>query len=117
MKMKDFNFLEEALVPRDENGHKVPMVFPGGTGLDGKPLWFPVLPLPKDGKKVPIAFNEDFAPGGQFYGLLSRHFGFLVDRFEGNVQGARVESSTCLHGIRGLRHGGSACKTECQDGE
>lgn len=69
MKTKDFYFLEDALAPRDANGHKVPIIFPGGTGPDGKPLWFPVLPSPKGGKEVPIIFNEDFAPGGQFYGL------------------------------------------------
>lgn len=67
--MKNTYFLDEALAPRDENGRKVPIVFPGGTGPDGKPLWFPVLPPPKGGKDVPIIYNEDFTPGGQFYGL------------------------------------------------
>ncbi len=69
MKIENCNYLEETLAPRDENGHKVPIIFPGGTGPDGKPLWFPVLPPPKGGKEVPVIFDEDFAPGGQFYGL------------------------------------------------
>ena len=69
MKTEDCNYLEEALAPRDENGHRVPVVCPGGTGLDGKPLYWPVIPPRADGKDDPILYNEDFAPGGQFYGL------------------------------------------------
>ena len=65
----EHDYLSEALAPRDENGHQVPIVFPGGTGPDGKPLYFPYLPPSKGEGDVPILFNEDFAPGGQFYGL------------------------------------------------
>ena len=64
------------------------------------------------GKVAQGKLNRIGTIGRQFYGLLARHFGFLVDRIEGNVQVARVESSTCLNGIRGLRHGGSTCQTE-----
>ena len=81
MKIENCHYLDEALAPRDENGHIVPIISLSGTTLDGKPLFFPYIP-PSEGKGiVPMVLNEDFAPGGQYYYGLTYQPGFYAKPF------------------------------------
>lgn len=59
-------WMDKALAPRDRDGFIQPMIWPGGTDQTGKPLYFPVLPT----SKGPMIFEEDFQPGGQYYGQV-----------------------------------------------
>ena len=69
--------MDNALAPRDENGLISPMAFQGGTDGCGKPLHYAVVP--NDGS--PMYFNEDFLPGGKFYGKITYHPGFVERSF------------------------------------
>lgn len=69
--------MDNALAPRDENGLISPMAFQGGTDGCGKPLHYAVVP--NDGS--PMYFNDDFLPGGKFYGKITYHPGFVERSF------------------------------------
>ena len=69
--------MDNALAPRDENGLISPMAFQGGTDGCGKPLHYAVVP--NDGS--PMYFNDDFLPGGKFYGKITYHPGFAERSF------------------------------------
>lgn len=60
-----------ALVPRDAANRKQPMVFAGGTDGEGRPLYFPILPPENDGSRAAMDFEEDFQPGGKYYGKVN----------------------------------------------
>lgn len=67
-------WMDRALTPRDQDGKIQPMVWPGGTGPNGRPMYFPVLPPSKD----PMLFEEDFKPGGKYYSEVSYHPGLYA---------------------------------------
>lgn len=69
--------MDNALAPHDENGLISPMAFQGGTDGCGKPLHYAVVP--NDGS--PMYFNDDFLPGGKFYGKITYHPGFVERSF------------------------------------
>ena len=63
-KMKNFD------APRNEAGLIVPMVSQSGTDLDGKPLYFPVMPAVDPAAPIdPLIFIKDFEPGGRYENL------------------------------------------------
>lgn len=70
--------LDMALVPRDAANRKQPMVFAGGTDGEGRPLYFPILPPENDGSRAAMDFEEDFQPGGKYYGKVNYHPGFYA---------------------------------------
>ena len=65
--------MDNALTPRGENGLISPMVFHGGTDGCGKPLHYAVVP----NDNSPMIFDDDFRPGGKFYGKITYHPGFF----------------------------------------
>lgn len=69
MTSKNCYYLEKMLAPRDKYGRIVPIIYPGGTGPDGTPLYWPVIPSRADGKNEPILYNADCAPGGRYSNL------------------------------------------------
>lgn len=63
-------------LPRDRDGHILPMIFSGGTDGNGNPAYYPFVPPLKTGKVCPMFFPNDFKPGGQFYGSIRYSPGF-----------------------------------------
>lgn len=68
--------LDKILIPRDSTGRIQPMVFAGGVDGAGQPMYYPSLPPNPDGKIEPMLFDEDFRPGGRFYGKIEYLPGF-----------------------------------------
>ena len=95
------SYLDRIMHPRDKNGYLVPIIRDDGHDLDGNPLYFPVLPLEAyvnpDGTVTPMLFEEDFAPGGKFFGRTTYApgispvpFGLTEDGYELPLQPSEI---------------------------
>lgn len=78
--MSNFN-VEDAFVPRDKDGHKIPMVREDGTDLAGNPCYLTYMKPRPDGAIDPMAFIEDVENGRVGYapGVSTKPFGVGPD--------------------------------------
>ena len=93
-------WMDKALAPRDRDGFIQPMIWPGGTDQTGKPLYFPVLPT----SKGPMIFEEDFQPGGQYYGQVDYQPGLYAAPLGITANGLQ-SNSLCAPGLQSPVYG------------
>ena len=83
-------WLDKALTPRDENGLIQSMIFQGGLDGEGNPLYYAVIPPNESGLVDPMLQEEDFAPGGKYYGRIQYAPGYYAGPLGMNSHGFTI---------------------------
>ena len=83
-------WLDKALTPRDENGLIQSMIFQGGLDGEGNPLYYAVIPPNESGLVDPMLQEEDFTPGGKYYGRIQYAPGYYAGPLGMNSHGFTI---------------------------